>query len=462
MKINRRRLLGALAGTTAAGVLSLNAVTAQEQASSQAQTVTAAPPNSNLAFETEILVCGGGPAGFAAAVNAARLGRKVLILERYGRLGGMGINARVWPLMGGVSSPFVKEVHAKIGGNNFDPERADLHYADFLEQAGAKILLHAWATEAIMDGNRIVGVKAISKEGTLTVRANLVIDATGDADVAFFAGVPCDMGREGDGLVQPMSIMFAIEGVGDNAQYSGSEQSARATKIGGNETWETVTTRAQKNGELPETVGVVRTYKMGRRGKACVNATQINGLFGTKVEDLTKAELECRRQAFQVVDFMRKYLPGYENIYVSHMPSVIGVRETRRIRGLEQLKREDLVTGRKWDNAIVRDARFSLDIHNPAGGGQAENQSHDQVQGTAGQVKPYEIPATCVIPQKVDGLLVAGRCISGTHEAHSSYRVQNICMAIGAGVGVLAATALNDQAAPANVDIKKVQKILFL
>jgi hypothetical protein len=158
---------------------------------------------------------------------------------------------------------------------------------------------------------------------------------------------------------------------------------------------------------------------------------------------------------------MRKYLPGYENIYVSHMPSVIGVRETRRIRGLEQLKREDLVRGRKWDNAIVRDARFSLDIHNPAGGGQAENQSRDQVQGTAGQVKPYEIPATCVIPQKVDGLLVAGRCISGTHEAHSSYRVQNICMAIGAGVGVLAATALNDQTAPANVDMKKIQKILF-
>jgi hypothetical protein len=102
-----------------------------------------------------------------------------------------------------------------------------------------------------------------------------------------------------------------------------------------------------------------------------------------------------------------------------------------------------------------------LDIHNPAGGGQAENQTSAEVQGAAARVKPYDIPATCVIPQKIDGLLVAGRCISGTHEAHSSYRVQNICMAIGTGVGVLAATALNDNIAPVNADMKKIQKILF-
>ncbi|MDR1486240.1 MAG: FAD-dependent oxidoreductase [Planctomycetaceae bacterium] len=454
LEINRRQLFGTLAGTTAVGVLST--VTAEEKIAPTVLTTSG-----NLSFETEVLVCGGGPAGFAAAANAARLGRKTLILERYGRLGGMGVNARVWPLMGGVKSPFVKEVHAKIGGNNFDPERVDLHYADILQQAGATILLHAWVTEPILEGSRIVGVKAISKEGMITVRAKLIIDATGDADVAATAGVPCEIGREGDGLVQPMSIMFAIEGVADNAKYCGSEEAARIAKINATETWETVTTRAQKNGELPETVGVVRTYKMGRRGKACVNATQINRLFGTKVEDLTKAELECRRQAFQVVDFMRKHLPGYENVYVSHMPAVIGIRETRRIRGIDQLKREDLVSGRKWDNAIVREARFSLDIHNPAGGGQAENQTSAEIQGTAAKVKPYDIPATCMIPQKVEGLLIAGRCISGTHEAHSSYRVQNICMAIGAGVGTVAAVSCEDKVAPVDVDIKKVQKFLF-
>ena len=192
-----------------------------------------------------------------------------------------------------------------------------------------------------------------------------------------------------------------------------------------------------------------------------VNATQINRVVGTNVEDLTKAELECRRQAYQIVDFMKKHLPGYEDAYITNMPAVIGVRETRRITGLDRLEREDLITGRKWDNAIVREADFVIDIHNPDGSGQAENQTGHEVQGSAARVKPYDIPLTCTIPQKVDGLLVAGRCISGSHEAHASYRVQNICLAIGAGVGTVAAVSLQNNVSPADVDIKKVQRILF-
>ena len=446
MKISRRQLLG----TAVIGGLAPATLIAENPAVQTANS-----------YHCEILVCGGGPAGFAAATNAARMGRKVILLEKYGRLGGMGIHARVWPLMGGVKSPFVTEVHKKIGGGSFNPELADLYYADFFLHAGGKLLLHSWATEPMMKGNTIVGVKAISKQGTLTVHADLVIDATGDADIAVAAGVPFEIGRDGDGLVQPMSIMFYVEGVGSNAQYCGSEQAARNTKINDHETWETVTTAAQKTGELPETVGVVRTYKMGRPGKACVNATQINKLFGTKVEDLTLAELECRKQAIQTVEFMNKHLPGYEKCYISHMPSVIGVRETRRICGLQQLKRDDCITGRKWDDFLVRNAHFVIDIHNPAGSGQAEDHTDTQLQGEAASVKPYDIPRGCFIPQKIDGLLVAGRCISGTHDAHASYRVQNICMAMGAGVGTLAAAALQEKKSPTEVDIEKVQKTLF-
>ena len=143
------------------------------------------------------------------------------------------------------------------------------------------------------------------------------------------------------------------------------------------------------------------------------------------------------------------------------MPAVIGVRETRRIRGLGYLERNDLVSGRKWDNAIVRGANFVIDIHNPGGSGQAENQHDKAPQGTAARVKPYDIPHTCMIPQKVEGLLTVGRCISGSHEAHSSYRVQNICLAMGAGVGTVAAVSLQDNVSPAEVDIKKIQQILF-
>jgi len=135
--------------------------------------------------------------------------------------------------------------------------------------------------------------------------------------------------------------------------------------------------------------------------------------------------------------------------------------ETRRIRGLYRLEREDLISGRKWDNAIVRNAHFSIDIHNPDGSGQAENQTNSEIQGTAVRVQPYDIPLTCAIPLKVEGLLVAGRCISGSHDAHASYRVQNICLATGAGVGTVAAVSLQDNVAVAEVDIKKVQQVLF-
>ncbi|MDR0871633.1 MAG: FAD-dependent oxidoreductase [Planctomycetaceae bacterium] len=446
-KINRRQLLGT--SLLATGLTP--SVLAQEQG-----VIT----SRSLNYETDIVVCGGGPAGVAAATNAARLGCKVLLLERYGRLGGMGIHARVWPLLGRARSPFLKEVHQKIGGSSFDPEITDLHYADFVLNAGGKILLHSWVAEPVSEGNRLTGVKAVCKEGIINVKAKIVIDATGDADVAFNAGVPCETGRDGDGLVQPMSVMFCVEGVADDAKHCGSEEAARATRINDDETWESITTKAQENGELPATVGVVRTYKMGRKGKATVNASQINGLFGTKVEDLTKAELECRRQALQITEFMRRHLPGYEHCYISHMPSVIGVRETRRIKGLAQLTREDLVSGRKWDNAVVHDATFCLDIHNPAGGGQAENQTDTAVQGFAERDKPYDIPLTCLIPQNAENLLVAGRCISGTHVAHSSYRVMNICIAVGAGAGVAAGVAVQDGKALPDVDIKKVQKIL--
>ena len=451
-RMNRRQWLGTVGKASVLGTL----------ATGMPHHAAIAAVSSGETYDTDVLVCGGGPAGIAAAINAARLGQRTLLLERYGRLGGMGVHARVWPLMGGIAdNKLVGEIHAKIGGNGFDPELADIYFADMLEQAGAKLLLHAWVTEPLMSGSCITGVRAISKQGAFTVNAKLVIDATGDADVAAAAGVPCEMGRDGDGLVQPMSVMFFVEGVADDARHCGSEEAARAAKIGENETWESVTTRAQEIGELPASVGVVRTYKMGRKGKACVNATQINRLNGTKLEDLTRAELECRRQAIQVTEFMRKHLPGYENCYISHMPNVIGIRETRRIRGLTQLVREDLISGRKWDDAIVRGAQFVIDIHNPDGSGQAENQHAHAQQGGAAHVKPYDIPLGCVIPQNVEGLLVAGRCISGTHEAHASYRVQNICMAIGAGVGAVAATALADDTSPAKVDIKKVQKVLF-
>lgn len=437
---------------TSTGLAATGAVAA---GSCAARTAAAQSADSAAAdMTTDVLVCGGGPAGVAAAVMAARGGAKVILVERYGRLGGMAVHARVAPLMGRSESPFVREVLTRIGGVRIDPDRLDLQYADLVEEAGADLLLHAWACETLLERNRVGGVRVVSKQGILTVRAKVTVDATGDGDVAFAAGAAFGQGRPGDGLVQPMSIMYTAAGLDDSrAIFCGSENQARELQVGG-QSWESIVQRAQQAGELPDNVGVVRTYRTSRPGEAVINATQVNCVDGTRVHDLTKAELEGRRQALAILDFLRQHGPGYENAYIAGMPAVIGVRETRRILGVDYLTRDDLIAGRRRDDAVVRKASFVIDIHNPAGPGQAE--------GLAAQVKPYDIPYGCLVPKELDGLLVAGRCISGSHEAHASYRVQQIAMAIGSAAGAAAAIAAESGGLPREVDVKQVQSALEL
>jgi len=412
------------------------------------------------ARRVDVLVCGGGPAGVAAAVQAARQGAKVLLVERYGRLGGMAVQGLVGPLMGHSNSRFVDEVLRRIGGRRADPNRLDLEYASLVEEAGAELLLHAWAAEAVTDGNRMTGARLTTKQGPMLIEAAITVDATGDGDVAFSAGAPFEQGRPSDGLVQPVSIMYRIAGVDETkALVCGSEQEARKVHVPDG-TWEEMVTRGQKTGELAETIGVIRLYRTQCPGERIVNATQVNGVDGTIVDDLTRAELEGRRQAYQVLDFVRKHAPGYERAEIAIMPAVIGVRETRRFVGRACLTREDLIAGRKWPDAVVRGASFPIDIHNPAGSGQAEGHP-EGVQGSAAAVKPYDIPYGCLVPRDTDGLLLAGRCISGTHAAHASYRVQCIAMAIGAAAGAAAAVAAGRRVSPAAIDVARVQEQLI-
>jgi hypothetical protein len=402
--------------------------------------------------ETDVLVAGGGPSGVAAAIAAARQGASTLIVERYGRLGGAAVSNCVQPFMGRVDSAMTDELLRRFSDAGADPELIDLVYADAVTEAGAQILLHSWVFGVGKEGKALTSVQVLTKEGVLDLGATVVVDATGDGDVAFRAGVPFEKGRPGDSLLQPVTIQFRVGGV-DKARaiLCGGEREAVKLELEEG-LWHDVIAHAIERGELPTDVGAVRMYECAKPGERVINATQVNYVDGTDVADLTRAELEGRKQALQVVAFLRRHAPGYEAAYVSTMPAAVGVRETRRFLGERQLTREDCVSGRKWDDAVVRNADFVIDIHNPTGPGQAE--------GFAEYAKPYDIPYGCLVPREVDGLLLAGRCISGTHAAHASYRVQKIVMAIGAAAGTAAALCTRLGVQPRHLDVRHVQRAL--
>ena len=404
----------------------------------------------------DVIVCGGGPAGIGAAYSAASAGARTLLLEASGRLGGMAVQAMVGPFMGAVRSRVVDAVMAAIGGRTIDFCQLDLQLYDLLTGLGVHVLLHAPVVAPVLAGRRLGGVEIMTKTGSRRFTAEQFIDATGDGDLAFMAGVPFEMGRAGDGLVQPASIMFTIRGIDPPRRFlCGSEGEARRRVVNGR-TWEEWVTEAQRKGELPAHVGVVRLYATRQADENGVNATQINGVNGLDPVDLTRAEVEGRRQACQIVAFLRRSLPGYEHAALAMMPAVVGVRETRRFRGLARLEKEDCLRGASFADAVVFGASFPIDIHNPAGSGQAAGLG-EFVQGEAERGKPYEISYGCLVPWEVEGLLLSGRCISASHDAHASLRVMCIAMATGAAAGAAAAWAAKHHRSTHDVPVADLQ-----
>ena len=397
-----------------------------------------------LASDYDVIVAGGGPAGIGAGYMAAKRGAKTLVLEKSGRLGGMAVSAMVSPFSMATHSPIAKEIAARVGfGGSVDFHMADVRAYELLKEAGADVMLHADVLGPVMEGSRVTGVRVHCIEGERTFRAKVVIDATGNGIIAAAAGVPYEEGRKGDGLVQPMSIMFTVGGFDPAKRFlCHSEEHARSRHcIVNGRKWEDIVQDEIKAGKLPPEVGVIRLYVGPSKDLNVVNATQVNGLYGSRSADLTKAEVAARRQASQIVDVMRRHLPGYENARIAEMPAVVGVRETRRFEGVDRLTTEDVLSGRRCEDAVARRCSFVIDIHNPAGAGQADG--HDKaVTGGARRVKPYDIPYGALVPKKIDGLLFCGRCLSATHEALASCRVMGPAMATGIGAGAAAAEAV--------------------
>lgn len=208
----------------------------------------------------------------------------------------------------------------------------------------------------------------------------------------------------------------------------------------------------EKNGVLPKNVSIVRLHKTFYKGERNVNATQLNGFNALNEEEYYAAEVELRIQIEKIVNFLRKYIPGYENCEVKTTASTLGVRESRRIMGEYVINDGDVENGNHYDDAVVHDAWFLIDIHNPSGGGQAEGHSK--------MANPYDIRYGAIVPLGVDNLLTSGRCISGTHRAHASYRVMEICMATGEAAGIAAALSISEGVTPRRLEALRIRNTL--
>ncbi|MHB1153851.1 MAG: FAD-dependent oxidoreductase [Eubacteriales bacterium] len=411
-----------------------------------------------IAAEFDVIVAGSGPSGIAAAVSAARHGVKTLLIEYNGSVGGISTSGLMSHFTGNVDSKLYREILHRAAEKNpypsnnvtvIDPELLKITYIEMLKDCGVTVLLYTFVCGVIMDENKLCGVITESKSGRRAFLSNVVIDCTGDGDVAAHSGAEYFRGRESDGLMQPATLMFKVGGVDiERAVFPGSFETLVYTEKG--------ELQALAKEKLSAPAGHVLLYRSTLPGIVTCNMTNCIGVDGTGAEDLTKAEMVCRSQMIPIVSFLREYAPGYENCYIISAASMIGIRETRHFKGIRQINENDILEARVFEDWVVRGAHFNFDVHNISGSGLDKTGSQHNFK----QQKGYTIPYGCMAPEKIDGLLLSGRNISGTHMAHSNFRVMPICVGIGEADGIAASISVKKSIRIRDVNVKEIQDII--
>jgi hypothetical protein len=433
--------------------------------------------------DVDVLVIGGGPAGIGAALAAARSGAKTALVERYGFLGGNATAGLVGPFMTSYSddgeTQLVKGVFDELvrrmegfGGavhpedvrtgssysgffskghdhvTPFDPEAVKLAAAEMMEEAGVRMLMHTFFVDTLVEGNQVNGVIIVNKSGLQVVRAKVTVDCSADADVAFHAGAELEQGRKSDGLTQPMTMFFRVAGIDDEKIVKYVEEHPEERDL----LFSSLIAEKREAGEWNVNKNHLGIYRSTQPGVWRVNTSRVQGLVGTNAEDLTKAELEGRRQVFELIAFFRKYFPGFENAVLVDTATQIGVRETRRIVGEYMLTADDLMSGRSFDDVIALYG-YPIDIHSP-------NEVTTEFSKEFNTANIYQLPYRILVPRDTDGLLVAGRCVSATHEALGAIRVMPCAFALGQAAGAGAALASLSGTQPRDVNINELQQAL--
>ena len=387
----------------------------------------------------DLLVCGGGFAGVAAAISAAKNGVKVMLLEKYGFLGGLVTAALVIttpPLNNGLNIEICrrlkeKSVYARcensgeeIELNALDPEVVKYELFHMLQEQGVDFLLHTYIVGSITEGNLIKGVIVENKAGRQAILAQIVVDATGDADVAAFAGAPFRLVRK------PMTMMFNMVGVDVKRALEKLRTWGRIREV---------VKEAIEKGELSFDLGVFRNFgapgvsleKLVYEDELNVWSGNLLDMDGTNPKDLTRAEVITREHAMKLAIFLKSRVSGFEKSRIEYTATQVGVRATRQILG-EAVPSMEEVKKKKFVDTVV---------------------------------KPYanaemRLPYGSILPQRVENLLVAGRCISAEEEAMGQLRLIPVCSATGEAAGTAAALAIHNEISPRRIDVSILQKTL--
>jgi len=422
--------------------------------------------------ECDVLVCGAGCAGIAAAVSAARHGCRVTIVERWPTVGGMATNALVngWHrsdrekmvIYGLVEESAQRALkHGWIRQDRqfphahethwFAPEGMRIVWQRMLDEARVKSLCHLAAGEPLIEDGRIRGVLVDTKRGRRALLARFVVDATGDGDVAAKAGVPFEFGRVSDGGVQGMTLIFTLHGIDEAAiaAHPGEIQAAIDRMVA-----------LKQQGEMPpfnegNTRGMFSYW--GAPNHLAWNMLPVAG-NPLDEEELSGLNARAREYLVQYLDFWRANVPGMARAEIDQTAFALGVRESRRVCGLTTLDAEMVLEARKQPDAIGHGV-WMVDIHDPKGSGYTSYTD----RGASNMLRTgtsYHIPLGMCLNQRVPNLAVVGRCASSTHEAHASIRVQTHCMAMGQGVGAAAALALEAGCEMGGVDVAALQRTL--
>uniref|UniRef100_UPI0028A6A6F6 FAD-dependent oxidoreductase n=1 Tax=Lacrimispora sp. TaxID=2719234 RepID=UPI0028A6A6F6 len=434
-----------------------------------------------------VVIIGGGPAGTVAAIASARSGARTLLVEQNGYLGGMLTMAGTGPQMTfhagstQVVQGIAEEIVARMVREGFSPGHMEdfVGYASsvtpfdaegmkviletMVKESGADLLYHTVYTGCEWEGRKIRKVRLYAKQGFFDVSASVFIDASADADLATHAGIGSVYGREEDHLAQPMTMNVKVSNVDrdkmieyikrNSSDMLGTIPFERLQLIprSGMQGAYSLISKAKEKGEFPIDRDMVLCFETNNPGEYILNMSRIIKKSALDSFDLTEAEIEGRKQAHAIVAFMRKYIPGFENAVIVTTGPHIGIRESRKINGAYRLTASDLLQNKMFADAIAMGG-YPIDIHSPDGG----TMEHHYLKKDSW----YSIPYRCLYTNELDNLLVAGRCISATHEACAAVRVTPILMAISEGAGTAAAIAAKQGIGVAAIDVVQLQNLL--